>query len=323
MILLRTLWGLSFVLAFSNISTTLAGLYSSRLNNYIPKYWCDGGDPQRQAHMELLMKELGNVHRVKGPSRAEIASAQAKIPDIYSNISSWCLYRARKNSMTGQPVNSISAFQDLVGEFGCSLCHLNAIRAAVKDNQSYALIMEDDISFDTLDYWTTDLQTIIDSLPSDWDHLMLTVHASRGALKTLRKEWDDRNRPIFLPTSGVVRQRSVILHSTGAYVISRQGMEKILRRFPEGGHIVPCWVTSPNTCIDFTSDNCLFSDRDGSAHGRLWNRYVTTPVLMIDSQQVSSQSLRAKGRVAGRYHIVSYTLVMEWLASNNQSRTSS
>lgn len=62
-------------------------------------------------------------------------------------------------------------------ELGCTLSHLKAIETWLKNSKSeYAIIIEDDLSFETLPYWNQTFQEFLDSLSEvDYDVLQLAV----------------------------------------------------------------------------------------------------------------------------------------------------
>ena len=192
----------------------------------VPVYWCDGGiKPQRRVHIEALLSGLQNVHRVSGPSSRDIAELRDRFPSVYKNLSHWCNY-----AWQAKEGNDLAALKSNNGELGCSLSHLRAIKTAYDDGYPFALILEDDISFETLQYWKRSLLSMIEKLPPLWDHLQLTVHATRQVYTQLRLRWGREKRPLFLPTrSNLTNQTSTnsppVYHSTGAYVLSRRGME--------------------------------------------------------------------------------------------------
>ena len=287
----------------------ISRLKASRIGN-VSVYWCDGGQPQRQRHMEAVLSGLPNVHRVQGPSAKDITAFQNRIPARYSNMSKWFGYARRTGREGGTPESAMRAFR---GELGCTLSHLNAIRAAYNNGEPYALILEDDISFETLRFWRTDLLTVLAALPAHWDHLMLTVHAEVSTFDFMRQRWQNRNHPLVLPTADFLQSRAV-LHSTGAYVISRQGMRKILQHFPETGEVTPCFkLYNREKHHDLTADNCLLSDIGGSAIGREWNKYVSTPVLLVDSRFSSSSYIEPSQSTHYSYQDNSIAKTVQWL----------
>ena len=110
-------------------------------------------------------------------------------------------------------------------QIGCTLSHVKCSVAGLRAGYELALVMEDDIHFDYVDRWTTSLREILDAAPADWDVLQLTLNNA----KVLRAIVGVGER--FVPWQSN--------HwSTGAYLISRRGMEKIVEQFWRGDPVV-------------------------------------------------------------------------------------
>jgi glycosyl transferase family 25 len=100
-------------------------------------------------------------------------------------------------------------------EMSCSISHLKAIHTAYNANVDYALIMEDDIFL--VDSTTEiDWEYIIRSAPNDWEVLQLYTFDD-NVYQTKDVKW--------------VKHEPKKMTSTGAYLISRDGMKKILQFF--------------------------------------------------------------------------------------------
>lgn len=59
------------------------------------------------------------------------------------------------------------------GELGCVLSHLLVISDFIKSNHNYALVVEDDVFFGMIPFWDTDIKTIVDSAPNNWEIINL------------------------------------------------------------------------------------------------------------------------------------------------------
>lgn len=61
-------------------------------------------------------------------------------------------------------------------ELGCCLSHLKAIKHFYENtNDNYCLIVEDDVSFETVKYWNFTWNNFFSLLPYDWDCVQLTT----------------------------------------------------------------------------------------------------------------------------------------------------
>ena len=61
-------------------------------------------------------------------------------------------------------------------EVGASLSHLRAIDRWYRNSDTeHAVICEDDVSFETVDYWPFDWDTAMENLPYDWEVFQLAI----------------------------------------------------------------------------------------------------------------------------------------------------
>ena len=79
-------------------------------------------------------------------------------------------------------------------EYAVLLSHLNTIEKFSTMEQStlkyeIALICEDDLSLDFIDYWSNDLKTIIENAPLEWDIIMLGYFSLNLDRKGLYNKW--------------------------------------------------------------------------------------------------------------------------------------
>ena len=116
-------------------------------------------------------------------------------------------------------VNNIKYINDYGGEkheLGCTLSHLIAIKTAYRNGDEMALIFEDDINFNLYPLWRKSFTEIIKDLPKNIEILQLI---SNKNIETIN--FDIIKRPNNLATHGC----------TGAYLINRKGMKKVIDNF--------------------------------------------------------------------------------------------
>lgn len=102
-------------------------------------------------------------------------------------------------------------------EVGCAISHLRAIQYAQAQGYKYTLILEDDASFEFVQYWPKDtLVKLLCELPSDAGILQLS--------------WYDHDKPRCRPTSLGLINYTKHCWSTTAYVITAKGARDILSR---------------------------------------------------------------------------------------------
>jgi hypothetical protein len=96
-------------------------------------------------------------------------------------------------------------------EVGCTLSHLKAINYWYNNSdKNVALIMEDDVDFQTVKYWNFNWYEFFSKIPYDWDIIQLAIISTGNIHVKLHK-------------------RFVNNFSTAAYLINRHYAEKILK----------------------------------------------------------------------------------------------
>ena len=107
----------------------------------------------------------------------------------------------------------------LPGEIGCYASHLLAAEQMLKQGHGAALILEDDVTFDS-DFKKL-LSNVMQNLPARWDIVRLSSETNRVVM-SLCAVADDRH---------LVKYSSVP-KSAGAYLLSARGARKLLRVRP-------------------------------------------------------------------------------------------
>ncbi|WP_186343170.1 glycosyltransferase family 25 protein [Allochromatium palmeri] len=118
-------------------------------------------------------------------------------------------------------VQKVYAQGNSVVELACLSSHLKAVRIASELGEPQALILEDDIR----SHYLFDTDAIIASAPSDWE--ILQLNTSNAALINFNHRLRRQHRILWQRWE----QKS---WSTGAYLINRQGMQKLMSRFLTG-----------------------------------------------------------------------------------------
>lgn len=123
-------------------------------------------------------------------------------------------------------------------EYAILLSHLNTIEIFSNINYSqlkhgYALICEDDLSIDFINYWSIDMKTIIDNAPEDWDIIMLGYFSLNINIKESYKKWNNE-------------------WSALSYLVNHKSIQKI-KGFKKDGK----WNCNENDLM--VSDNYIFS----------------------------------------------------------------
>ena len=133
------------------------------------------------------------------------------------------------------------------GAVGCALAHLSAAAEVLRRNLSHALILEDDMTLELLPYWPEEpLRSILAYLPPDWEAVQLSVITGDEAWDKLRSH-ADREKSIYITYQGIW------LASNGAYLLSRQGAQRLMDLFRNP--VTGKFNLSPLLCMN--ADLCM------------------------------------------------------------------
>jgi len=159
-----------------------------KLKNIGPIYYLNlDGQPERKEYMENQFKywEITNYER--------ISAYDGRNDDLSSII------KGR------YPENMTS------GEIGCTTSHLKAIKHWYETSDSpYAIIMEDDVNLQLVQYWDFTWSQFYSKVPYDWDVIQLAIICTGALHVTLHK-------------------RFVNDFSTACYMITRHHAEKLIK----------------------------------------------------------------------------------------------
>jgi len=136
-----------------------------------------------------------------------------------------------------------------LAEAAAGFSHLRAIAAAYEAGHGMALVLEDNIDFAD-QHWTSvqnDLRLLIAHAPNGWELLQLMCN------NPVRLKQMAAVRELFAPWTAASR-------STGAYVINRAGMERLLARHRRASPGPPREPLFALPEIDLGTDHLLFSN---------------------------------------------------------------
>jgi glycosyl transferase family 25 len=159
-------------------------------------------------------------------------------------------------------------------EVACALSHIKAIQYAFDNSLDNVLIMEDDCSFEYLEFKTKTLRQLM-SINNDWDIIQLGIICGEELHTNFTNLLDENLTKSCYYSLGAV-----------AYLVNRKGMEKILNYFSKTRNLkvadeyiyelTNTYLTIPyftqhsnyfNSCI---RDNLDFQDKSKE----LWDLYV-------------------------------------------------
>ena len=184
--------------------------------------WADAGAARAQLRDGFAgVFDIRNVDAVGG--EISLLAAAATIPPTCEEL--WS-----NGTVTSTP-------RERAGVLGCALSHLLAIRAAYEAGLEVASVLEDDAEPSLTRFWTVSLAQFIASLPPAWQVVQLASIGNARMWRELQQLSADAGSPAVLPVRN--------LWSTGAYVISRRGMEAVLTRYARANgtfdlSILPC-----------------------------------------------------------------------------------
>lgn len=158
----------------------------------------------------------------------------------------------RINAVNGSIINNINKkyFYNLDGdnnypeysnkEYAILLSHLNTIEKYININENIlkygvALICEDDLSLDFMNYWTKDIKSIVEDAPLDWDIIMLGYFSVNLNYNELYNKWNNEWSAI-------------------SYLINHKNMKNKVINFKKDGK----WICKESDLM--VSDNYIFSN---------------------------------------------------------------
>ena len=159
---------------------------------------------------------INNIDYIYWINLEESTKRKDKMIQLLKNIN---IKNIRVNAINGRIINNIDENYFICDkeypkysnkEYAILLSHLNTINLFTKVDKSklnygVALILEDDISFDFINYWDKDIKTIISEAPEDWDIIMLGYFSLNINNEKIFKEWNNEWSAI----SYLVNQNSI------------------------------------------------------------------------------------------------------------------
>jgi len=183
-----------------------------------------------------------------------------------------------------------------------TVTHLKAIEFWLNStNEEYGLFFEDDISFETVEYWNFNINNFIKNLPEDWQAVQLQIVSSdvnAFDIKTIKeRNWDD--------------------WAVGAYLIKRTYAEQILKNHKKENYynlILP----EPYSNVQPLIENIIYSF--GKVYKfPLFVENLSIPSTFIENQYyIETCELEYKNGMAQKLnHHFSYEKVMNLWKTNS------
>jgi GR25 family glycosyltransferase involved in LPS biosynthesis len=150
-------------------------------------------------------------------------------------------------------------------EYCITVSHLRALQLVVRQGVDYALILEDDITLDTVPFWRFTLPELIASLPPDWGVVQLQVILSVQFAKS-----ENGRRlitPEFNPMWALHPHRSNIEWGASAYLIRRDHAHAILKTYSPDPEADPLPVDLTSYPYRPVADSLLFAPLPAATAG--------------------------------------------------------
>ena len=187
-------------------------------SNYVKNWWKTKGKDKSLDDFKLIKNKLKNFPSInfisieESQDRRDILLEMFEKHGIYNATPH--IYKKYKDEdhkiIEGPIINDISK--------GPVTSHLKTIKAWYEDtDEEYTFICEDDISFDTVQYWNFTWDEFFNSLPKDWKIIQLC----------LTRE----NMFYFFDPEVTLRKRVFCDYGAYAYLISRKHAEKLLKNY--------------------------------------------------------------------------------------------
>ena len=174
-----------------------------------PVYWINlKKSKSRRTHMIKELNKLNAKHlRINA-----IKLMQRETPPYW--------FQEVGEKLTNFNISSKTIENNTLGEIGCALSHIKAIKTSFNNNDSICMIMEDDISFKLYKYWDKTLSDIVNNAPKDWDIIQLNTSNADELWKMHTKQ----NTKEYL-------KWNKNYYSCLAYIINKNGMKKVLSKY--------------------------------------------------------------------------------------------
>jgi len=121
-------------------------------------------------------------------------------------------------------------------EYGCLLSHLDAINEFNNSEHEIALILDDEVTLEFQKYWQTDIRTVINEAPADWEIIMLWYNVCNG--RFIDQKYANFNSDSF--------------YYALSYIINKKGSSRLISEHKKNDKYVLC------TIINHISDQYLY-----------------------------------------------------------------
>lgn len=178
--------------------------------------------------------------------------------------------------------------------------HLLSIKKWIEtSNDDHAIFCEDDLSLDTVQYWSFDWSSFFCALPKNWGCIQLVLvkeqMMSDRDLSFRQRDWDDWSSCCFMIKKSFGKKLINAYYQQNIFTLNYRGIDEHKRKTSENGH---CWLIPTNENIlysllepvyvvplfveniDFSTTNNLFTSKENEIHQSLG--HVESHLKIID-----------------------------------------
>lgn len=125
-------------------------------------------------------------------------------------------------NIKGDRVNELN-----IANIGATTSHILTIKQWLDEsNDEYAFFCEDDLSFETLQYWTFKWKDFISKLPEDWEAVQLCLLSEIDRdIKFIQRDWRDWGCQAYIIKRTYAEKLLAIHYNNGDFDFSIPGME--------------------------------------------------------------------------------------------------
>lgn len=185
--------------------------------------------------------------------------------------------------------------------------HLRAIKLWLETtNSDMALFFEDDVSFDTVQYWGSSLKEFIDSISDNWDCLQLMLtreYFNEDNFYLKYRYWDD--------------------WAITAYILRREYAEKLISLFYPRENFVNLILPEPNQGVIGLPENIIYLT--GTTYTfPLFVENISLQTTFLNNPHYDEHNQFEKneqGITQKCSHINSYNTVLDWWKNKSVDKT--
>ena len=204
-----------------NYSNILAVKAFSRnpFNHYITQMPCFYINLDRSPHRRQQMEASAAMHGLK-LKRVRAIDGKQRVENRISDTPFQCDFTDMSSN-----------------EIACTLSHIKAIRLAYQTKKPMAIILEDDVSFQLVPFWSS---IFLDEV---------LTYANTHNIGIIQLAWNGGNANCGYTSNFTIQTQAqhTYCHSTAAYVITRKGMEDVLTYVGHENHIKKGHNNTPPT----------------------------------------------------------------------------